>query len=211
MQRLAIIGSSDLGQQIAHHAVADSHYLPVGFFDDFQAVGAMRHGLPVLGGVEDVLRLYRQGQFECLMIGIGYHHLGFKRQLYERFAGSVPFGTLVHSSCIVDPSAQVGEGSIVYPGGILDMNVAIGPNTLLNIGCRIAHDTRIGATCFLSPGVNVAGFVDVAGEVVLGIGTIVIDNIKIASGVRTAGGTVVTRHLADPGLYAGVPAVWKKA
>lgn len=210
MKRLAIIGSSDLGQQIAYHAVADKHYLPVGFFDDFQAVGAIRHGLPVLGGVEDVLRTFQEGQFDCLMIGIGYKHLGFRRQVYERFSGGIPFGTIVHSSSYVDAGSTVGQGTIIYPGCTVDFNSHIGENALLNAGCIVAHDSRIGPNSFLSPGVNVAGFVEVSGEVILGIGTIVIDNIKIASGVRTAGGTVVAKDLTEPGLYAGVPGVWKK-
>ena len=32
---LAIIGSGDLGQQMAHYAISDNHYEKVVFFDDF--------------------------------------------------------------------------------------------------------------------------------------------------------------------------------
>ena len=35
MKTLAIIGSGDLGQQIAHYAISDGHYEKVVFFDDF--------------------------------------------------------------------------------------------------------------------------------------------------------------------------------
>ncbi len=210
MQRLAIIGSSDLGQQIAYYALNDGHYEPVGFFDDFQPVGTLRHGLPVLGGMDDVDGLFSEGCFDCLMVGIGYKHLAFRKQVFERFKGKIPFGTIIHRSSYVDSGSTVGQGSIVYPGCTIDFNSHIGENCLLNAGCVVAHDSRIGPNSFLSPGVCVAGFVEVEGEAILGIGTVVIDNIKIAHGVRTAGGTVVTSDLTEPGLYAGVPGVFKK-
>lgn len=210
MQRLAILGSSDLGQQIAYHALNDGHYQPVGFFDDYQPVGTLRHGLPVLGGMDDVERLFAGHQFDCLMVGIGYKHLGFRRQVFERFKGMIPFGTIVHRSSYLDAGSTVAQGSIVYPGCTIDFNSHIGENCLLNVGCVVAHDSRIGPNSFLSPGVCVAGFVEVEGEAILGIGSVVIDNVRIARGVRTAGGTVVTADLDKPGLYAGVPGVWKK-
>jgi len=210
MKKLAIIGSGDLGQQIAYHATADKHYDVVGFFDDFHAKGVLRHGYPVLGEIADIEELFRNKTFDVLMIGIGYKHLSFRISLYAELKGRIPFGTIVHSSSYVDSSAQVGPGSIVYPGCTLDMNVTIGDNVLLNVGCVIAHDTAIGESSFLSPGVKVAGFVKIDSGVILGIGTTVIDNIEVAAGVRTAAGAVVIDDLRNPGLYVGIPAKYKK-
>lgn len=210
MKRLAIIGSGDLGQQIAYQASVDKQYQPVGFFDDFEPTGNIKHGLPVLGKIEDVERKFEENAFECLMIGIGYKHLDFRKKLYERFSGTIPFATIIHSSSYVDTSCKISPGVIIYPGCIVDMNAVIEDNVLLNAGCLIAHDSKIGKNSFLSPGVKIAGFVDVSSEVILGIGTVVIDNIKISSGVRTAAGAVVIDDLLQPGLYAGVPARFKK-
>jgi serine acetyltransferase len=44
----------------------------------------------------------------------------------------------------------------------------------------------------------------------LGIGTVVIDNVSITSGVRTGAGAVVIEDIAEPGLYVGIPARFKK-
>lgn len=210
MKRLAIIGSGDLGHQIAYHAKADKHYEPVGFFDDYQPVGSIRHELPVMGGVNDIVGKFNDGVFDCLMIAIGYKHMAFRMSLYRQFIDHVPFGTIIHSSAYIDKSCTIAPGTIVYPGCVLDMNVVLGGNVLLNAGCVIAHDTAIGESCFLSPGVKVAGFVKTEPGVILGIGTTVIDNILIKSGVRTGGGAVVIDDLEQPGLYAGVPAKLKK-
>lgn len=210
MKRLAIIGSGDLAQQIAYHALHDNHYRPIGFFDDFCDEGTIKFDLPVLGKVKDVLTHFEEGKFDVLMIALGYKHFNLKETLFNQFAGTIPFGSVLHSSSYIDSSCKIGAGVFIYPGCTLDMNVEIGDNTVVNVGGVIAHDTSIGAHCFLSPAVKIAGFVNVGNKVSLGIGSVLIDNLTIASGVRTGGGSVVTKSLDKPGLYVGVPAVFKK-
>ena len=211
MKKLAIIGSGDLGEQIAWHARNDNQYQVVGFFDDFAEQGIARHGLPVLGKVSDVLTSFKDGLFDELLVAIGYKHFEQRKNIFDTLSGEVPFGKLIHSSSYVDPSAKIGRGVVVYPGCVIDMKVQLEDNVLLNAGVVVAHDTIIGAHSFLSPGVNVAGFVSVGNCVSLGIGTCVVDNLLIADFVRTGAGAVVTESLINPGLYLGVPARYKKA
>lgn len=205
-ERLAILGSGDLGQLLAHHAVESGGKQLVGFFDDFRAKGDIVGSGPILGGADDILAAHRAGELDELLIAVGYKHFAARRAFYERFVCKVPLGRLVHPSCYVDPSATVGEGSVLLPGCVLDRNVALGPNTLLNTGCVVAHDTTIGAHSFLAPAVRLAGFVVIEPAVFLGIGTIVIDRIRVAEGVQTGGGTVVVRDLEQAGLWVGSPA-----
>jgi sugar O-acyltransferase (sialic acid O-acetyltransferase NeuD family) len=206
MKRLAIIGSGDLGRLIAHHAQTDRHYVVVGFFDDFCSAGTPVRGCPVFGGVSDVVARFQAGDFDELMIGIGYKHLTMRRQLFDRFRAVLPLGRVVHSSCYVDVSAKVGAGSFLLPGCVLDLNAVVGENVLLNTGCCIAHDSTVLAHTFMSPRVALAGFVQIGEGCNIGINTTVIDNIRIGAGIQTGGGTVVTQSLTKPGLYVGVPA-----
>ena len=211
LKKLAIIGSGDLGEQIAWHARNDNHYAVVGFFDDFAEQGIARHGLPVLGKVSDVLTSFKDGLFDELLVAIGYKHFEQRKNIFDTLSGEVPFGKLIHSSSYVDPSAKIGRGVVVYPGCVIDMKAQLEDNVLLNAGVVIAHDTTVGAHSFLSPAVKVAGFVRVGNCVSLGIGTCVVDNLQIADFVRTGAGAVVTESLINPGLYLGVPARYKKA
>lgn len=206
MQRLAIIGSGDLGQLIAHHAVCDAHYQFAGFFDDFRKIGeSVGCGL-ILGGIAEVEQLYRDGIFDCLMIGVGYKHPEFRKQCCEDLGRKIPLGKLVHSSCVIDPSVSIGDGAVLLPGCVLDSGVVVEENSLLNTGCIVAHDTRVGKHSFLGPGVVLAGFITIGEGCFIGVGTTVIDNIIIGPQVQTGGGAVVTRNLSEPGLYVGVPA-----
>ncbi|MBX2924896.1 MAG: acetyltransferase [Chitinophagaceae bacterium] len=210
MKRLAIIGSGDLGHQMAHHAIKDNHYHVAGFFDDYCPSGINKNGYLVLGGVKDVFDVFDKEVFDVLMIAIGYNHFAVRAQLFKKFYSIIPFGTIIHSSSIIDRSVTIEEGSFIYPGCIVDYNSVIKYNVILNVGCVIAHDSKIGDHTFLSPAVTIAGFVNVGSCVNLGIGTTVIDNITIADNVRTGGGAVVTQDLSERGLYVGVPAKLKK-
>ena len=205
MKTLAILGSGDLGQQIAHYALTDGHYDAVVFFDDFNENTAV-NGCKVLGKSTAIETAYANHLFDVLLIGIGYKHLAVRKQLFEKFSSSIPFGTLIHSSSWVDASAIIEKGCVIYPGCLIDAKAIIQANTILNIGCTIAHDTIIGSHCFLSPRVAVAGFVSVATECVLGINATIIDAITLVEKTQLGGGTTVIKNIEKSGLYVGNPA-----
>ncbi|GAA3951479.1 acetyltransferase [Hymenobacter algoricola] len=210
-QRVAIIGSGALGQQIAQHLKQSAGWLAVGFFDDFAPAGTVTPHGPVLGTVPDVRESFRQGHFDSLLMGIGYNHLAARQQLFEQLAGQVPFACFVHPAAYVDASASVAPGCFVSPGCILDLNVRVGPNTFLYPGCILAHDTTLAGHSFLAPAVRLAGHVLVEPRCFLGIGTTIIDNSRIGPDVRTGAGTTVVRDLTQPGLYVGTPAKMLRA
>jgi sugar O-acyltransferase (sialic acid O-acetyltransferase NeuD family) len=204
--RIAILGASDLGQLLAHHAGRDAGHEIVGFFDDLRPRGEVTPGGPVLGPTAEARSQHAAGSFDAVLIGVGYKHLEFRWRCYAELTDGVPKLTLIHSSCVIDPTARVGLGSVLLPGCVLDRQACVGENSLLNTGCVIAHDTSIGDNCFLGPGVCLAGFVRVERDCFLGVRTTVIDNVVLASGIQTGGGAVVTKSLTEKGVYVGMPA-----
>lgn len=205
MQTLAIIGSGDLGQQIAHYAIADKHYKTVVFFDDFATAQEIK-GYKIIGKTKDIISAYQKQEFDELIIAIGYKHLRVKKDLFNKFKDTIPFATIVHSSSWVDKTAIIEKGSVVYPGCLIDANAVIKANTILNISCAIAHDTTIGSHCFLSPRVAIAGFVNIEEQCIIGINATVIDNLNIVASTQIGGGTVVIKSIEQKGLYVGNPA-----
>lgn len=206
MTQIAIIGAGMLGQQIAHHIATDQGYKIAGFFDDnFINISLSEYG-PMLGTIADVENLYHQGLFDQVIIGIGYKHINYRWQCYEKLKNSVPFLTFVHSTAIVDKSAHIGPGSFIMAGTLIDDHVTIGENVFIQVGCSISHHSTIKNNCFLGPRVTVAGRVIIEENCFLGIGTILIDTISIATRVQTGGGAVVTKSISQAGLYVGIPA-----
>ncbi|MDC7995698.1 NeuD/PglB/VioB family sugar acetyltransferase [Altibacter sp. HG106] len=208
MKKLAIIGAGDLGQLIAH--MAKDAFEVVGYFDDTKNVGETIYNIPVLGSVAEIELQFQQETFDCLSVGIGYKHFGFRKMIFERFLNHIPFANVIHDSSFIDASCELGEGLVIFPGCVIDQYAQLGNNVLLNAGCTIAHHSRVKEHSFLSPRVALAGFVSVGSCCNLGINTSVIDNITIADYVQTGGGAVVIDSLKNSGLYVGVPAKFIK-
>lgn len=206
MKRLAIIGSGDLAIQIAHHAVCDKHYQIAGCFDDFIPGGEYSNELLVLGNIDSIQDCFNKNLFDELIIGIGYKHMELRKHLFNRYSSSIPFATLIHPSCVIDPTSVIGKGSVLYSGCIISMGVEIKENVLIYDGSIIAHDSVIGKHSILSPGIKISGFSNVGECVNLGTGTILVNNISIADFTRTGAGAVVVKNIEQPGLYLGCPA-----
>jgi sugar O-acyltransferase (sialic acid O-acetyltransferase NeuD family) len=209
--RIAIIGSGDLGQLIAHHAEYSCNFEIIGFFDDFKSKRNLVVNKYVLLGntTSDVFCSFENGEFDKVIIGIGYKHMSIREEKYVNFAGKIPFANVIHPSCVIDKSCKIGEGNFILPSCTLDKGVRIGNNVLLNTGVTIAHDSFIDDHTFLAPGVTLAGFINIGKRCFLGIGTIVINNINITCDVQTGGGALVVRNLIEKGLYLGTPAKQK--
>jgi sugar O-acyltransferase (sialic acid O-acetyltransferase NeuD family) len=209
MKTLAIIGSGELGQQLAHLATSDQHYGSIVFFDDFAEIGLI-DGRNIIGTTTDIEKAFAENQFDELLIGIGYKHLSVKAELVERFATQIPMGKIVHSSAWIDPTAIIEPGSVIYPGCIVDKKAVIKSGALLNLGCTVSHDSVIGQHSFLSPNVAVAGFVTIGSRCIIGINATIIDNLSIASGTQIGAGAVVIKNITEKGLYVGNPAKFIK-
>lgn len=205
MKRLVILGAQDLAQQIAHLAKETNSYEVVGFLDDFLPKDTKQGGIPVLGKINQVEELYTQGIFDLLLMGIGYQHMAFRADCFNRWFPIIPFGKIVHPSCIIDSSAQLSDGTILFSGCILDQHVFIGKNCLLYNGCILSHNGHVGDHTILSPGVKVAGFSTLGKNNHLGIGTIVSDSITIVDKTITGAGTVVVKSITEAGTYVGIP------
>lgn len=182
----------------------------VGYFDDYNNYTTSQNGLPILGNTDSVYNLFKKKLFDELIIAVGYNHMKFRKNIFDEFSKKIPFANIIHPSCSIDKSASLGTGIFMLPGCIIDTNVKIGDNVLLNLGSVVSHDTNIGSHCFLSPRVAVAGKVYIKHSCVIGINATIIDNIIIESNSKIAGGAVVISNITKPGMYAGVPAKWKK-
>jgi sugar O-acyltransferase (sialic acid O-acetyltransferase NeuD family) len=202
---LAILGSGDLGQQIAHYAISDKKYDEVVFFDDFTDEVVVC-GYKVIGTIQEVEEAYQNKIFDEILIGIGYKHISVRKELFNRFHGKIPFGTLIHSNSWIDNTAIIKEGVVIYPNCCVDAYSTIDCNSIINISCSIAHNTYLGKHCFFSPRVAIAGFVEVKEQCIIGINTTIIDNIKIVSETQLGAGTVVIKNIEIKGLYVGNPA-----
>ena len=209
MKRIAIIGAGDLGQLIAYHAINDSGYEVVGFFDDTLAPGMIIDKIKVIGNINDIMTSFLDGMFDGLMIGIGYKHMDFRQHVFEKFVSLIPFANIIHSSCYIDSSCTIGKGVFILPGTILDKGCIIGNNVLLNTGVVVAHDSIIHAHSFIAPAVKIAGFTTIGSKCFLGINATILNNLTICDEVIVGGGSLINKSIIKSGIYIGIPAKLK--
>ena len=201
---LALIGAGDLGKQIAHYAISDKIYNKVVFFDDFITKENELDGY--VGKISCIPHKYQQKKFDEVIIAIGYKHMNKRQEILTMLLDNkIPLGTVIHSSCQVDSTANIKEGCVIFPSCIIDKHVEVSENCLINISCTIAHDSFIGQNCFLSPRVAIAGFTHIGSECILGINCTIIDNLTISKNIRIGAGSLVLRSIAEPGVYVGNP------
>jgi len=204
-KRLAIIGAGELGNQIAHLTDQNDEHEVYGFFDDTLSVGSMVGKHKVVGSTKEIISFFDLKLFDCLIVGIGYHHMESRKTFFERFSERIPFATIIHATCFVDPTAKIASGVVLYPGCIIDKNVVIEDNVLLNLGVIVSHDSHIVSHSFFAPGVTVAGFTRIGECCNIGVSTTIIDNVTITDNVQTGGGSLVIKDIPLAGLYVGQP------
>jgi len=203
MKRVLIVGAGNFGQLLAKHLSAE--HVIVGYVDDTKT--GLVDDLPVWGGLGAIERLHAEDAFDAVVLGIGYHHLGFRAELAARLrAVEVQQLTWIHAASFIAPDVELGQGVLVFPGCTVDVGARLEEGVVLQVGCVIAHDTTIGAHSFLGPGVNVAGFVRVGSQSFLGAGTILIDGITLGVRTQTGAGTVVVTSNSGNELLVGAPA-----
>jgi sugar O-acyltransferase (sialic acid O-acetyltransferase NeuD family) len=203
--RIAIIGAGELGKAVVYHAVNDSGYEIVGFYDDFNEAADF-DGYPLLGKPAAIIDDFGGGRFDNIFIAIGYAQMSARTRCYRQFAGKVPMANIIHSSSYVDSSCTIGEGVFIFPGCTLDFEAQLGDNVLLNTGVTIAHHSRVAANTFVAPGVTVAGLVDIGESCFIGVGSTILDCLKIGHNSTVGGGAVVIKDTRENSVSVGVPA-----
>lgn len=129
-----------------------------------------------------------------------------RKQLIDIWPGE-RFATVIDSSALVGPRAEIEDGVFIAPGAILTTDIKIGKHTLVNVGATIGHDVQIGDYVTISPGVNIGGNVKIADGVFIGMGAVIKNGISLASGVVIGAGAVVLDSINEENaVYVGVPA-----
>ena len=83
---------------------------------------------------------------------------------------------------------------------------ATGDHTKIDNLVQIGHNVWIGSSCLLCAHSALGGSATLGDYVVMGGKSAVADHVKICSRVRLAACSGVTKHITEPGDYAGWPA-----
>lgn len=116
------------------------------------------------------------------------------------------FGTAIHPSALVAPTARIGEGTVVLHGAMVQPNASIGRHVLINTGASVDHDCVIGDYAHISPQAALSGHVSIGEGTHIGVGAVVIPKVRIGRWCKVGAGTVVIEDLPDHVTAVGNPA-----
>jgi acetyltransferase EpsM len=164
-----------------------------GLFDDDISLHKLC-GIQVINGIE--------GSLEApLIISIGEN--AHRARLAK--ALNVVFGTAIHSSAIVSPTASIGKGSVIIQGCIIQAEAIIGNHVIINTGASVGHECIVHDFVHVSPHATLCGNVKVGEGTHIGAGAVVIPNITIGKWCKIGAGAVVIRDVPDNSMLVGNP------
>lgn len=115
------------------------------------------------------------------------------------------FGTAIHPSAVISPSAKIGEGTVIMPGAIVNADVVIGKHCIINTGATIDHECVIEDYCHIAPGVNISGCTKIGESTWVGVGSSIIQCLKIGKNSFIGAGSVVVKDIPDNVVAFGNP------
>ena len=206
-RKLVILGAGAQGQNI-HDVCTDLGVEVVGFLDDTKAQGEIVNGVPVLGGFDAMTRPELIAGAEYL-VGLGDNVI--RRRLsdeIEKHGGKL--ASVVHPSCFISPSAEIGNAVFISGFSRVMANARIGRNALIEGHCTIGNDCVLEDDVACGPGCMLIHGSRIGKAASLGTGTVVIGPARVGShSVIGAGATVLT-DIPDRVLAVGTPAMVKK-
>ena len=137
-EKLLLVGAGGFGRMVAEQAMLQ---YDCAFVDDGQAVGTEICGIPVVGGLADLLELRKEYGF--LVVGIGSNQ--FRAQVYEKAkALGYTFPNIVASSAYISPYSKMGCGCVVLQNACVQNGASVGNSVLLNAGTEVHCDATVG-------------------------------------------------------------------
>lgn len=107
------------------------------------------------------------------------------------------FFTYIHSSVIVDKTAEIGEGVVICPFCMVNANAKVGSYVLMNMYSSIAHDSVLGQSSVLSPYSTINGNVTTGRKLFMGTSSVILLGIKVGDSCVVSAGTVISKDMQD--------------
>jgi sugar O-acyltransferase (sialic acid O-acetyltransferase NeuD family) len=196
----ALIGYGELGKQIEQLLIEVKKKEKFIYFDDIAYSQKMGNSLP--------FNNYKKSEFKGLefYVCLGYRNLVQKMEIIRELHGlNYKLPSIIHPSCYVNKTANIGKNVYLYPLSNIDRNVQIKDGSLINNSVVISHDTIVGAGCYISPGTIISGFVKIGDGSFIGSGSVISNNITIGMNSKIGIGTVVTKDIPGSSSYIGNP------
>lgn len=196
--KIIVYGGGGLSKMIIESVRVLGVYQIVGIIDDNLQKGEDVLGSPVLGGAEELPKLFEEGVRMAVnsVGGIGNYKVRLKVFHTLADAGFI-CPPIVHPTAHVDPSARLEAGVLVLAQSYVSGNARVGMGTLINNSVVISHDCVVGACANFSPGAMIAGDVIIGDFTQVGMNATVNIGVHVGRECLIGNGATIKEDVPD--------------
>lgn len=182
--RVVVIGGSGHAKTCIEILKSRRDLELAGILDDGLEKDHQVMGLPVLGTLEDMSSLARDGVgFAVLGIGSLFDLPARLKLVARAEQAGLKFLTIIHPSAVVEPSASLGQGVQIHAGAVVSADTVVHDHAVINTSAVVSHDCVIERNAHIAPGAILAGAVKVGCNALVGMGTTVFIGVTIGDNV----------------------------
>jgi sugar O-acyltransferase (sialic acid O-acetyltransferase NeuD family) len=207
ISKLLIIGSSGHASVLVDAVELMAAYRIEGYLDDTLAIGTVRKGYSVLGGLEAAASICADRRIDGLVIAIGDNW--WRRRVCSDLLLRCPklrFPVVKHPSSVIASDAEICQGTAILAGSHVGPGSRVGEFCIINTGSSLDHDCEMHDFASIAPGVFTGGFVQIGKCSAVGVGASISDRISVGSHAVVGTGAVVVRNIPDLVVAYGNPA-----
>ena len=185
-----IYGTSTLSEMIIDMVKSMDIHIE-GFFDDFSDESTF-YGIPVVGGMDSLLKLKEELSEIKLFVAVGDNVN--REKLFATIAdNSISSFNIIHPGANIESTAVLGSGNLIMCGAYIGTKVVIGNGNLIFPGVCITHHNHVGDFNFLSPNVSIGGYTKIASRCKIGMNSAVEPYIEVKSNYYCEPLTIVSQ------------------
>ncbi|OQS46753.1 acetyltransferase [Chromobacterium violaceum] len=210
MSRPVIVIGAGGHAAVVADALLESGIEVLGYTDpDARLHGALRLGLPVLGG-DEALAGYAPAQVR-LVNGLGFvsgsgREAARARTQQALQAQGWTFASAIHPSAWISRHAVLADDAQVLAGAIVQAGARIGAGSIVNTGAVVEHDSSVGAWCHVATRATLCGQTRIGDGCLIGAGAVLRQSVSLGADTVIGAGAVVLRDSAGGEILCGVPA-----
>jgi acetyltransferase-like isoleucine patch superfamily enzyme len=159
--------------------------------DDENRWAAWVAGVPVVGGAEQLERLFVSGHFDSAVIAIGTSVAARTRFRELCLDIGIPLTNAIDATARICTDVELGTGNIICAYCHLGVGTRVGDNNILSAYNSFDHHNVLGTDIATGPGCTTSGFVRIGDRVRLGMGISIEPHLEIGDGAQVASGAVI--------------------
>jgi acetyltransferase-like isoleucine patch superfamily enzyme len=191
VERVALIGAG-LGATQVVGIFAGGSQKAVAIVDDDRARwGEQVAGVPVVGGMRELMEHHARGRFDSAVVCIGTSVPA--RTRFRELCGELelPLTNAIDRTALIGADAELGRGNVVCAFCHFGVGTRVGDNNFISAYNSFDHHNVLGSDIATGPGCMTSGLVTIGDRARFGTGIFVEPHVTIGDGVQVASGAVI--------------------